>query len=134
MNSDLYRQYCEAIEAEAIKKMNRPLSEMERLSLRNAGSLLMLEQYAMQIDFAETDTQLAEALSDIAPVSAERLQITLDSLVDFVGTSLRRELSSEEVARLRELTTVEEAMQLSEQLAETSPSKREQLLRGTLRL
>ncbi len=52
--SESYRLVCEAIEAGAIEKLGRVLTDEERRGIWDAGSLMMLEGIDQQIDAART--------------------------------------------------------------------------------
>ncbi|HEU5381383.1 MAG TPA: hypothetical protein VFV38_38660 [Ktedonobacteraceae bacterium] len=123
--SEAYHLYCEIVEASLQERLGRPLSERERLSIRNTGSLLLLEAFERDLINAPSVEAIVTLLLQHVQTAKEALERILGKLVKQVAGLLLRPLSSEEEQKLRTIHTVEEAMRLLEKLNEVSTDQRE---------
>ena len=87
--TNIYSQMASDIQKDVEVKLGRPLSDLEANSIRNAGSLLMLESVARGMDYAKTAEDVAAQLADAASGFPQRL---IDAHSD-VTTSLESKLN-----------------------------------------
>lgn len=130
--TDDYKTACQIIEQDAAQKLGRDLTPRERGGILNAGSLLMLEPVAQYIEKARQPEILADMLEKLAASFDDRLDQATELLVDQMAVMLAREITPEERESLKKVPTVGLAMRLTDQMSETLPEMREELLQTIL--
>ncbi len=130
--SELYRLVCEHIEAEASRKLARPLTNEERRGIWDAGSLLMLEVVDRAIVAASTAAEVAYELAESAAAFRQRRKTVLDLAAHHLHTALGRPLTIDERERLRNVDTLYVLETIVEQVKEAAPSRRPALLQTLL--
>lgn len=123
--SEAYHLYCEAVEESLKERLGRPLTEAERLSIWNIGSLLLLESFDRALASASSTEDIMALLRQQAHPSKASLERVLESLTGQVTGLLSRSLSYKEERKLHSIRMVEEAMHIIECLQEVSPDQRE---------
>lgn len=122
--SEVYHLYCESIEILVQERLTRPLTKIERASIWNIGSLLLLEAFERQFVAAQPIEEVLTLLKQQGQASAKALEHALDGLVAQVSGLLQRSLSYEEEQKLRTIQMVEEAMRFAEELIEVPAHQR----------
>ncbi|HEY7413798.1 MAG TPA: hypothetical protein VH593_01285 [Ktedonobacteraceae bacterium] len=72
--SEMYCQFCQAVEASIQEKLGRPLTQREQSSIWNTGSLLLLEAYERAVFAAQSPEEATLLLSQQAALAEDGLQ------------------------------------------------------------
>jgi hypothetical protein len=130
--SEVYRLFCEGIEADASTKLARSLTHEERLGIWNAGSLMLLEVVEREIRAATTGAAVSHMLVEGAVTFQARRTMDLDVGVERLHKALGRPLTLTERDQFHNVATLYEAMHIVEYVLEAEPAQREPLLQSLL--
>lgn len=130
--SQIYHQYCKLVEESVREKLGRPITETEQYSVRNIGSLLLLEAFERDLVNARSLEETVVLLTQQAQISQETLARTREGLIKQMAVLLRRSLSAEEERTLRTIQMIEDALLIHEKLIETARDRREAEFRSMI--
>ena len=130
--AESYRLMCERIEAMAVEKLERPLSDLEREGICNAGSIMMLEVIDQALEATETAADVAEGLVLAAARFDPQLGLALEGLASRLVATIGRDLSAEERPRLTSIRRIDIAMAMVERIDKAEPAQREGVFRALL--
>ncbi|GER89887.1 hypothetical protein KDW_40490 [Dictyobacter vulcani] len=123
--SEMYRQYCEAVEGSIGEKVRRPLSEEEKWGIWNDGSLLQLEMFERAVLAAPSPEEAAQIVSEQVGIAKKYFPKMIETLLHKVTALLQRPLADEEEGQLRAIAWVADAMHIIEQLIDTPQDQRD---------
>ena len=103
--SDAYELWADSIEKCAFEKLDRPLTSIERDSIRRAPSLMTLELVALKIENAETKDDLEYELKELAGSHQRELELFKTDIADGLAELLGRSLHSDDMQDVHSVIT-----------------------------
>jgi uncharacterized protein YaaW (UPF0174 family) len=108
--SKYYGDYATSLEELIQLKIKRKLSDAESNALRNAGSLMLLDDLDKRIQNAASTVEIEQLLNSCINLFQERYELGLKQIQDELQQVLIRELRVHEVSQLKSLKNLHEVM------------------------
>ena len=118
--TNAYSKMANGIQKDAESKLGRPLLDSEANSIRNAGSLMMLESVGMGIDYAKTAEEISAELVEAESGFASRLVDFRNDVKASLESKLNRRLSGSEAELVAQIPNCLVAMLVLHNLEDTS--------------
>jgi hypothetical protein len=120
------------VEVRACRKLGRSLTTRERSSLRDAGSLHMLEPVERFVERAQRSEEIAMMLARLADSFEARRREAGALLADQLAGLLQRSLTDQERQMISLVPTVGGAIRIGDEIAQTLPEMREAFFKEVL--
>ena len=108
--SSYYGEYAASLEGLIQVKLDRKLTTAESNALRNAGSMMLLDDLDKRFHAAESNEQVEHLLQSCIALFQERYELGMRQIQEESQRVLARELRVDEVAQLKTLKNLHEIM------------------------